>query len=130
MCQGDYASGDSHTLGIPLQMPLLVIRDPPGSDSTVTYSKVETAVKGSVENYEKYTGMNAEGGLGFGLEGKIETCLGFLVGYSCASTVDAEGSVGAHIEHASQQLVDLKDDENAHGMTVLWSYSTSTEPEV
>ena len=63
MCQGDYASGDSHTLGIPLQMPLLVIRDPPGSDSTVTYSKVETTVKVSVENYEKYTGMNAEGGL-------------------------------------------------------------------
>lgn len=55
---------------------------------------------------------------------------GFLVGYACADTVDAEGGIGAHIEHSRKRLDDLKDDENKHVMEVVWSYETSEDPEV
>ena len=77
--------------------------------------------------------MDAEGGLGLGLSIGTQSCVtvGFLVeGTVCGGTTQGEATIGAHMEHESQRLTDLKDDENAHGMTVLWSYSTSTEPEV
>lgn len=53
--KGDYEAGNPRTFSLPMQTPLLVIRDPPGGDSTVTYNHVETTVKVSIENYERYT---------------------------------------------------------------------------
>lgn len=51
-----YADGDARALSVPMQTPLLVIRDPPGGDSSVSYSRVETTVKINIKNYERYRG--------------------------------------------------------------------------
>ena len=125
---GDYANGDAKTLGIPLQTPLLVIRDPPGGSSTASYSRVETTIKVSVENYERYEGLDAGGAISGSFGGGTGACVG-LGAEASAQTSSIEGSIGAHLDHSYSMLRDLKDDENSHGVSVVWSYATSADPE-
>ncbi|EJK76379.1 hypothetical protein THAOC_01861, partial [Thalassiosira oceanica] len=52
--RGQFAEGGGRGLSIPLQTPMLIIRDPPGGHSSVTYSRVQTTVTISMEELSVY----------------------------------------------------------------------------
>ena len=105
-----------------------MIRDPPGGLSTASYSRVETTIKVSVENYERYQGLDAGGAISGTFGGGTGACVG-LGAEASAQTTSIEGSIGSHLDHSYTMLRDLKDDENSHGISVTWSYATSADPE-
>ncbi len=54
----------------------IVLRDPPGGLSTVTYSNVESTVMVSMESYEKYTGLDVGMYLDAEIDGGSSACVG------------------------------------------------------
>ena len=54
---GQYST-DPHPQYFPLptHKPLMIFRDPPGGNSQVTYSNVESTMKIRMNNYKKYAG--------------------------------------------------------------------------
>merc|ERR1719491_1992748 len=98
--KGDFSNAQPQSIIIPINEPMLIIRDPPGGESTVSYSHVETTVKVSMENYEKYMGLDVSAELGVQLEAKAETCMGFLAAV-CPEGVEGGGFVGGLVEHSS-----------------------------
>ena len=51
---GDLSNKPPRYASFPITKPFLVLRDPPGGDSAVHYSRVETTVKLSSESHEQY----------------------------------------------------------------------------
>ena len=54
---GQYSKDPNpQSIPLPTHKPLMILRDPPGGNSQVTYSNVESTMKISINNYEKYAG--------------------------------------------------------------------------
>ncbi len=79
---------------MPTMKPLLVIRDPPGGLSSVTYTNVETTIKVTVDEYEKYEGV--DGGFFAHLMGKIGAggCAGPVVTVACFDVAKVQLEAG------------------------------------
>ncbi|EJK63325.1 hypothetical protein THAOC_16023, partial [Thalassiosira oceanica] len=107
---------------------MLIIRDPPGGESSVTYSHVKTTVTVSMEEMNVYRGMSYSLGGGFDFEGGGDAGVCFGGGVH-AETTEMSGSLGTHFEHEKMKDVSTRDSTHSHQTSVVWSYSTSGEPE-
>ncbi|KAL7463047.1 hypothetical protein ACHAXS_003420, partial [Conticribra weissflogii] len=118
---GDYGYGLMGSFPMPTLKPLLVLRDPPGGLSSVSYSNVHTT------EFEKYEGVDG----GFSVSGNFvseaDNCVGVLLAYLCTPNVKAEANVGAELGSGRMWLTDFNGEEHSHTLNIVWSYQTSDD---
>ena len=94
---------------IPMNEPMLILRDPPSGSSSVTYQNVQTSLKLSIENYKKFRGINADGGLDVVVEGEGKMCYG--MGFkTCLLSYKSKFSAGGHFQSKDTELEEYKED--------------------
>ena len=120
---GDFGH-DGNSFPFPTHLPVLILRDPPGGLSSVTYSNFETTVILTMENYEKYAGVDAEFNLGTEIKQETAGCVGFGATF-CTNVQSANIKIGAKQTTEETFLKKFKDDSHSTSLTITWSYSTA-----
>jgi len=121
---GDHSDGLGNSFSVPTLEPLLIIRDPPGGKSSVSYSNVETTTRITMDNFEAYAGFDVAAELHWNVQTKSSSCAGLGVA-ACLKITDNEASFGGGLNGGASWLVAHKSSQHSHTLTITWTYSTS-----
>ena len=122
---GDYDRGLVDVVDLPVYEPVMILRDPPGGQSYVSYKNMETTIEVSMEKFAKKASTEYYNWTSLKLGLQQELCAGIIVS-TCV-----QAHLGGFIEHAFDKgnyIYDpatFKDEADTLQFSTIWSYTTS-----
>ena len=120
-------------------MPLLVLRDPPGSGSFAEYNSIQTVISLDIVNEELFAGFYSEDEafVHIGHESTLCTSAGTANGPpgalitvatgTCHGSSHSHGKIGAELEYDKMKGGLQKEDINSKETVMEWSMTTSPD---
>ena len=127
---GDFNYEGSGSISFPTHYPLLVIRDPPGGNSVVSYESVLTTFHIQIENLEVYQGFETSADVLVGAELSVDACVTPFGFGACTMIAGTDIKIGSHFNAGINFLTNFDDKSKSHQFTSTWSYTTSDDPEL
>ena len=126
---GDYDRGFVEAVDLPVYEPVMILRDPPGGGSYVSYNNMETTIEVSMNKFAKKTSMESYNWTSLRVGVHTELCAEFVVASVCT-----QFNLGAMIESSYDKgsyIYDpatYKDEADTLAFSTIWSYTTSKDP--
>ena len=127
---GDYEEGLVEAVDVPVYEPVMILRDPPGGNSYVTYENVETTIEVTHETFMAKTSNGTYLTSTFQTGFFFELCTKEFFGIElCTNFAGASNSeFKSESEPVIFDPVSYKDKANTIELSTKWTYSTSNSP--
>lgn len=126
---GDYDRGLVEVVDLPVYEPVMILRDPPGGNSFVSYENMETTIEVVHDQYSRKSSTGTRNHSFFGLGVMSEVCTDYPFVSVCGqahSTVQRE--TAGNSDNFIFDPVSYKDNLNTVSLSTTWSYTTSRNP--
>ena len=125
---GDFDQGLVDVVDLPVYEPVMILRDPPGGQSYVSYKNMETTIEVSMEKFAKKTSLEYYNWTSLRVGVHQELCFGTDFFSTCAqlqvgAILKRDFDKGSYVYDPAT----FKDETNTHKFSTTWSYTTSKD---
>ena len=124
---GDYDRGLVDAVDLPVYEPVMILRDPPGGDSYVSYKNMETTMEVSMNKFAKKTSMESYNWTSLRVGIHSELCTGIVASLCIQINLGAMRESSYDEGNYIYDPATYKDETDTLAFSTVWSYTTSKD---